>query len=74
MTLEEKVGQMTQLEIGRSHRAAIRTINIDPAKLDKAIVQYRVGSILNVADQALTLDKWHEIIGADPGGSARRRV
>src|SRR6185503_6978415 len=30
---------------------------------EKAIVKYGVGSILNVADQALTIERWHEIIG-----------
>ena len=63
MTLEEKVGQMTQLAIGMVAKGRDQEIEIDPAKLDKAIVRYGVGSILNVAEQALTPDKWHEIIG-----------
>ncbi len=63
MTLEEKVGQMTQLTLGMIVSGRDQEIQIDPAKLDKAIVKYGVGSILNVADQALTVDKWHEIIG-----------
>src|SRR2546425_11157533 len=62
MTLEEKVGQMTQLAIGMIATGQDQTIQIDPAKLDKAIVRYGVGSILNVHEQALTVDKWHEII------------
>ena len=62
MTLEEKVGQMTQLAIGMIAKGRDQEIQIDPAKLDKAIVRYGVGSILNVAEQALTVDKWHEII------------
>jgi beta-glucosidase len=62
MTLEEKVGQMTQLAIGMVARGRDQEIQIDPKKLDKALVQYGVGSILNVAEQALTVDKWHEII------------
>src|SRR5689334_19813521 len=63
MTLEEKVGQMTQLAIAMVVTGKDQDVKIDPAKLDKAIVKYGVGSILNVADQALTPDKWHEIIG-----------
>ena len=63
MTLEEKVGQMTQLAIGMIAKGQNQEIQIDPEKLDKAIVRYGVGSILNVSDQALTADKWHEIIG-----------
>ena len=62
MTLEEKVGQMTQLAIGMVSNGQNQTIQIDPAKLDKALVRYGVGSILNVSEQALTVDKWHEII------------
>jgi len=62
MTLEEKVGQMTQLAIGMISNGQDQVIRIDPAKLDKAIVKYGVGSILNVHEQALTVDKWHEII------------
>jgi beta-glucosidase len=63
MTLEEKVGQMTQLAIGMITSGSNQNLKIDPAKLDKAVVKYGVGSILNVADQALTVDHWHEIIG-----------
>ncbi len=62
MTLEEKVGQMTQLAIGMIAKGQNQEIQIDPEKLDKAIVRYGVGSILNVSDQALTADKWHDII------------
>ncbi|HEV7398345.1 MAG TPA: glycoside hydrolase family 3 N-terminal domain-containing protein, partial [Pyrinomonadaceae bacterium] len=63
MTLEEKVGQMTQLTMGMVVTGRDQDIQIDPAKLDKAIVKYGVGSILNVSDQALTADKWHDTIG-----------
>jgi beta-glucosidase len=62
MTLEEKVGQMTQLAIGMIAAGSDQDIKVDPAKLEKAVVKYGVGSILNVSDQALTVDHWHEII------------
>ncbi|PYT10193.1 MAG: hypothetical protein DMF60_00860 [Acidobacteria bacterium] len=62
MTLEEKIGQMTQLEIGMVSSGKDQDIKIDPAKLEKAIVKYGAGSILNVKDQALPLEKWHDII------------
>src|SRR5215475_9152159 len=55
MTLEEKVGQMTQLAIGMIVNGRDQDVKIDPAKLDKAIGKYGVGSILNVSDQALTI-------------------
>ena len=50
MTLKEKAGQMVQLSImvleDDTHEA------IDPAKLDKIIGEYKVGSILNVMHDA----------------------
>jgi beta-glucosidase len=49
-------------------------IKIDPAKLEKAVVKYGVGSILNVADQALTLDRWHETIRQIQDAAKRTRL
>ena len=74
MTLEEKVGQMTQLAIGMIANGRDQEIQIDPAKLDKAIVRYGVGSILNVAEQALTPDKWHDIIGQIQTAAKKTRL
>src|SRR6185503_11209474 len=44
MTLEEKVGQMTQLTSSMIVNGRDQDIKIDPAKLEKAIVKYGVGS------------------------------
>jgi beta-glucosidase len=74
MTLAEKVGQMTQLEIGMVTTGRDQAIKIDPAKLDKAVVQYGVGSILNVADQALPVDRWHDIIRQIQGAAQTTRL
>src|SRR6266481_5864030 len=74
MTLEEKVGQMTQLAIGMIATGQDQTIQIDPAKLDKAIGHYGVGSILNVHEQALTVDKWQEIIGQIQTAAKKTRL
>jgi beta-glucosidase len=74
MTIEEKVGQMTQLEISMVSTGRDQQIRIDPAKLDKAIVKYGVGSILNVADQALTLDRWQETIRQIQDAAKRTRL
>ncbi len=74
MTLEEKVGQMTQLEIGMVTTGSNQTIQIDPAKLEKAVVKYGVGSILNVKDQALPVDYWHNIIRQVQEASQRTRL
>jgi beta-glucosidase len=64
MTLKEKVGQMTQLEIGMVTDGTGPNLRINPDKLHKAVGEYGVGSILNVNDQALSVEEWHEIIRA----------
>ncbi|HJT68172.1 MAG TPA: glycoside hydrolase family 3 protein, partial [Pyrinomonadaceae bacterium] len=74
MTLEEKVGQMTQLAIGMIASGSDQNLRIDPEKLDKAVVKYGVGSILNVADQALTVDHWHEIISQIQAAAKKTRL
>lgn len=64
MTLEEKVGQMTQVTIAVIAQGGWSDTegNIDPAALKKAIVDHGVGSILNVNAHAFTVEKWHQII------------
>ncbi len=63
MTLEEKVGQMTQVTIQVvSRKAADGQHELDPARLYDAIVTHQVGSILNVYPGAYSLEHWHEII------------
>jgi beta-glucosidase len=74
MTLAEKVGQMTQLELKLVTDGDGDNIHVDPVKLEKAIVQYGVGSILNVKDHALTVDKWRELIGAIQQASQKTRL
>src|SRR5215203_673580 len=74
MTLEEKFGQMTQLTITMIVNGRDQDVKIDPAKLEKAIAKYGVGSILNVSDQALTIDRWHEIIGQIQDAAKKTRL
>ncbi len=65
MTLEEKVGQMTQVTIqtvSKQQGTATQKFEMDPDKLKDAILKYHVGSILNVYDVALDIDYWHQII------------
>lgn len=65
MTLEEKVGQMTQVTLEVvSKRQDDRIVKLDPAKLREAIVKYHVGSILNCGGSANTFENWQEIITA----------
>ncbi|MEO6392864.1 MAG: glycoside hydrolase family 3 N-terminal domain-containing protein [Pyrinomonadaceae bacterium] len=74
MTVEEKVGQMTQLTIDMVTSGKDQKVEIDPAKLEKAVVKYGVGSVLNVTNQALTLDHWHRIIGPIQTAAQRTRL
>src|ERR1043166_4745959 len=66
MTLEEKVGEMTQLTIqavSAARGTAITTQQLDSAKLERALVRDNVGSLLNVWDVALTAEQWASLIG-----------
>ena len=76
MTVKEKVGQMTQLEIGMITDGSGEAIHINPAKLRKAVIDYGVGALLNVKDVALPPAKWHEIIRAiqDMAGQTRLKI
>jgi beta-glucosidase len=66
MSIEQKVGQMTQLNLGflsssvDQHDGKLK--NIDENKLKKAIENYHVGSILNTAGTAYSIEKWHKIL------------
>src|SRR5580693_8648942 len=60
MTLDEKVGQMTQVTLG-----VVCTPEdgvLDPKALAKAVRDYKVGSILNVTGHALSVEQWHRVI------------
>jgi beta-glucosidase len=65
---------MTQLAIGFISTGAGDDIQFDQAKLEKAVVKYGAGSILNVKDQALTVDKWRELIGQLQAASQKTRL
>lgn len=59
MTLDEKIGQMTQVTLG-----VVSTPEdgvLDPAALKKAIQDYKVGSLLNVTNHALTAEQWRHV-------------
>ena len=61
MTLEEKAGQMVQISILMVQDATGE--NLDPAKLDRIIGDYKVGSILNVLnDRAQSREKTAELV------------
>lgn len=66
LSLEDKVGEMTQLSIdmlsvGDPYNLA-EPHSFDPAKLYNVLVELRVGSILNVGGHAYTREHWEEVI------------
>lgn len=68
MTLEEKVGQMTQvtidvLTVGDNEFHTAEPVQLDKDILRKAILDYKIGSVLNTANNyARTLEEWHSLI------------
>ena len=66
LTLEEKVGQTCQitLDVVAQTDAQGRTLvplKLDTNKLTEALVNYKVGSILNVSWHTLSREQWKEI-------------
>ncbi len=61
MTLEEKVGQMTQVTIDMILKEG-KTTEVDMDKLRTALIDKKVGSILNVSGHAYSLNQWHSVI------------
>lgn len=68
MTLEEKVGQMAQVTLdvitkGKNEYSSDEPLQLDIALVRKALIEYKIGSVLNTANnRARTVAKWHEII------------
>jgi beta-glucosidase len=65
MTLEEKVGQMTQLTlaaVAAKGGPARDSVRLDTAKLREALVDRHVGSLLNVVSGSLSVEGWHALI------------
>lgn len=68
MTLEEKVGQMCQLTLntigeGPDIFTSNEPYKVDNERIKKAIIDYKVGSILNTSNnRALARQHWFEII------------
>ncbi|HET7189884.1 MAG TPA: glycoside hydrolase family 3 N-terminal domain-containing protein [Gemmatimonadaceae bacterium] len=77
MTLEEKVGEMTQLTIAavaKVRGTATVAMQLDSAKLEDAIVRQNVGSLLNVWDAALTPAQWRDLTTTVQRFAGRRRL
>lgn len=64
MTLDEKIGQMTELAIDVLGDVVNGEFKLNDAKLRKAIAEFKVGSFLNAPGPvAQSKEKWQEIIG-----------
>ncbi len=64
MTLEEKIGQMTEISIDVLGHWEKGEFILDPATLHQVFDEYKVGSILNSPGPvAQTPEKWRQIIG-----------
>ncbi|MGF2410936.1 MAG: glycoside hydrolase family 3 N-terminal domain-containing protein [Ferruginibacter sp.] len=64
MTLEDKIGQMTQVTLAVFAKGGWANTDgsLDPALLKTAIQKYHVGSMLNTTAHALDVQTWQRII------------
>jgi beta-glucosidase len=68
MTLEEKVGQMTQITLdvlmeGKDSHSSYEPLNFDTAILKLAFGKYKIGSVLNTANnRARDTKQWNSIL------------
>lgn len=66
MTVQEKVGQMTQIAVESLLKtkagSLIEPNELDLEKLARCIKTYKVGSILNIGDKAQSMETWHQRI------------
>ncbi len=74
MTLEEKVGQMTEVTSDVVSTTTNGVHQIDADKIKEAILKYHVGSILNVSGHAYDRKHWYEVISAIQAEAAQDRL
>ena len=80
MTLEEKIGQMTQIDFSVIGAPAGQNLDalIDKAKLEDAVIAHHVGSILNTPttpqNKAQSIEMWREITQTVQAVSAKSRL
>ncbi len=72
MTLDEKIGQMTQVTLGVVSTSQDGVL--DTGRLAIAVEKYKVGSILNVTNHALTVDQWRKVITQIQDDAAKTRL
>ena len=68
MSLEEKVGQTCQVTLDVVTKfegnTAVAPAVVDEEKLKEALIDYKVGSILNVGSHTLSKEEWNSIINS----------
>ena len=67
MTIEEKVGQTCQITLDAilkkdSLGVLLEPHQLDQEKLDQAILEYNIGSVLNVSNHTFSLETWRSMI------------
>ena len=62
MSIEEKVGQMTNIAIGMVATETPDAVLLNEEKLRNVIIKNKVGSLQNVNSHAYTLEQWHKLI------------
>lgn len=72
MTLDEKIGQMTQVTLGVVSKPEDGVL--DPVALTRAVQEYKVGSILNVTNHALSVEQWHQVLTQIQDEAAKTRL
>ena len=76
MSLEDKAGEMTQLTldmvcVGKPFKLE-KPHRLDTTKLQKVLVDLKVGSILNCGGHAYSPAQWHEFIGGIQSAAAQK--
>lgn len=62
LTLEQKIGQMTNLTLATIAEEKGDELILDEEKLKDVFVHHHIGSIQNVISHGYTLDQWHTLI------------
>lgn len=77
MTLDQKVGEMTQLTLGYMLEGEdpfepVEPQRLDPEKVAEAVQTYHIGSVLNCGDHAHTLEHWRTIVSGLQAAAKQR--
>lgn len=78
MTMEEKVGQMTQINLEvvlkKNNSSIVYPIEVDSQKLHEAISKFGVGSFLNNGRMAHSREEWISVISAIQHMASESRI